>query len=138
MITKITTAENSYNVRIRIFVFWTCIGKYFRPRRATEILFYLCFKNCWNTRIKANEQYIKDVRSLIKNNRYFSNFEGCVWLIFALFLLLCWYTYLLYVYVDNISHFGLSVCFWQIKRLIVFWCALRFFTIRKHSKKKLY
>ena len=34
-----------------------------------------------------------------------------------------------YIYVDNISYFGLSVCFWQMKSLNVFWCALRFSTI---------
>ena len=42
------------------------------------------------------------------------------------------------IYVDNISHFGLSVCFWQIKRLVVFWCALRLFPIRKNGSKKLF
>ena len=41
------------------------------------------------------------------------------------FFLLYWYTCLLYVYVDNISHLGLSVCFWQIKRLVVF-CLIKF------------
>ena len=28
-------------------------------------------------------------------------------------------------YVDYISHFEMPVCFWQIKKLVVFWCALR-------------
>ena len=33
----------------------------------------------------------------------------------------------------HISHFLLSVCFWQIKRgLVVFWCALRFFYIHTY------
>ena len=54
---------------------------------------------------------------------------------FHIFVLLCWHTCLLYIYVDNISHFGLSVCFWQIKGLVVFWCALQFFTIRKNGSK---
>ena len=40
------------------------------------------------------------------------------------------------IYFDNISHFGLSVDFWQIKSLVVVWCALRFFTIRKNRSKK--
>ena len=40
-------------------------------------------------------------------------------------------------YVDNVSHFGLSVCFWQMKRLVVFWCALRFFTIQKYGSKNV-
>ena len=44
----------------------------------------------------------------------------------------------IYGYADNISHFGMSVCFWQIIRLIVFWCALRFFTIRKNGSKELH
>ena len=42
----------------------------------------------------------------------------------------CWYTCLLYIYVDNISHFWLSVYFWQIKRFLVFQCGLRSFTIQ--------
>ena len=28
------------------------------------------------------------------------------------------------VHVDNISHFELLICFWQIKKLVVFWCAM--------------
>ena len=35
------------------------------------------------------------------------------------------------MYVDNISHFGLPVWFWQTKRIVVLRKALRFFTIRK-------
>ena len=26
------------------------------------------------------------------------------------------------IYIDSISDFGLSVCFWQIKNLVLFWC----------------
>ena len=37
------------------------------------------------------------------------------------------------IYSDNISHFGLSVCFRQIKRLVVFWCIFRFFAIQKKN-----
>ena len=37
-------------------------------------------------------------------------------------ILLCWYTWLLYTRVDNIIiRIALSVCFWQIKMLVVFW-----------------
>ena len=34
--------------------------------------------------------------------------------------------YMSAIYAENISHFVLSVYFWQIKRLVVFWCAFRF------------
>ena len=40
------------------------------------------------------------------------------------------------LYVDNISHVGLSVCFWQIKRLVLFWCALRFFCFSKKMDQR--
>ena len=36
------------------------------------------------------------------------------------------------IYVDSISHFGLSVCFWQIKRLV---CVLVCFSIFFYSQK---
>lgn len=35
-------------------------------------------------------------------------------------------------FLANVSHFGLSVCFWQRTRSVVFICALRCFTIRKN------
>ena len=38
------------------------------------------------------------------------------------------------IHVDHISHFVLSVCIWQIKRFVVFWCALWFFTSKKWIK----
>ena len=57
---------------------------------------------------------------------------------FFAFLCVFWYTSLLYTtYVDNINLFELLICFWQIKRLLVFWCALRIYTIRKSGSKKL-
>ena len=72
-----------------------------------------------------------------KNNRYFP-ISWITYIRFSHFcFLLYWYTFLLYIYVDNIGHFGLSVCFWQIKRLVVFWCALRFFTISKKWIKEI-
>ena len=57
----------------------------------------------------------------LKHNRYFQ----------ILCILHFFFCYV--IYVDNISHFGLSVCFWQLKKLVVFWCPLRFFTM--YSKK---
>ena len=39
---------------------------------------------------------------------------------------------------DNVSHFELSVYFWQIRRLAVLWWALRFFTIWRNGTKKLF
>ena len=64
-------------------------------------------------------------------------FKSCVlsmfdFLIFFSVMLL----HMAVIYFDNISHFGLSVCFKEIKRLIVFCCVLRFFTFRKNRSKK--
>ena len=40
------------------------------------------------------------------------------------------------IYVDNISYFGSTVCFWQINIIFVFWCTLWFFSIRKSNGSK--
>ena len=42
------------------------------------------------------------------------------------------------IYVNNISHFRLSVCFCQIKTIVVFWCALRFLLFEKNSFSERY
>ena len=47
--------------------------------------------------------------------------------IFAFFSVMLVHISVIRVYVDNISHFVVSVCFWQLKRLVVFWCVHRFF-----------
>ena len=39
------------------------------------------------------------------------------------------------IYADNISHCVLSICFWQIKILVEFWCALRLFIIQRNCIK---
>ena len=62
------------------------------------------------------------------------NFRELRMIDFCIFLLV--HSSVIFVYVDNFSHFGLSVCFWHKKRLIVFWCALRFFTIQKNGSRK--
>ena len=71
-----------------------------------------------------------------KNNRYFQiSWVSYVWLSHFFSVMLARMSV---IYVDNISHFGLSVCFWQMKRLVVFRCTLRIFTIRKNGSQKLY
>ena len=67
-----------------------------------------------------------------KNNRYFQ----ISWVIYLRFSHFFCYVVL---YFDKISHFGLSVCFWLIKRLVSnthhnVW----FFTIWKNGSKKLH
>ena len=76
------------------------------------------------------------IRGVLKLSSIFSNFVSYVCSIFALFSVML--VHMSIIYIDNISHFRWSVYFWQIKRLVVFWCALRFFTIRRNGSKKLY
>ena len=64
-----------------------------------------------------------------KNNHYFQ-ISWVTYVRFSHFFSVM-LVYMSVIYVDNISHFGLSVCFWQIKMLVVFWCALRFFCYSK-------
>ena len=37
--------------------------------------------------------------------------------------------YISVLYVDNVSHFELSVCFWKLKNLVLFWWAVLFFLL---------
>ena len=59
----------------------------------------------------------------------FLNFVSYICSISAFFSVIL--VYMSVIYVDDISHFGLSVYFWQIKSLVVFWYTLPFFIIRK-------
>ena len=82
-----------------------------------------------------NMQASTYIRGVIKNNRYFK----ISWAMYVRFSLFFFSNILLHMsvsYVDNISHFALSVCFRQIKRLIVFWCALRFFFLFKKMSQR--
>ena len=68
-------------------------------------------------------------------NRYFQ-ISGVAYVRFSdFFSVMLVHMSFIYEHVDSISHFEVSVCFWQIIRLVVFWCALRFFTIRKSGSK---
>ena len=48
------------------------------------------------------------------------------------FFLLCWW-FTSVIYFKYISHFGLSVLFLADEKVTRFWCALRFFNIRKNG-----
>ena len=56
------------------------------------------------------KQLIQHTRGVIKKKPLFSNFVSYVCSFFALYCVML--VHMSDIYVDNISHFGLSVCFW--------------------------
>ena len=85
----------------------------------------------------------KDINNILSiYHRICTRCEQKITVVFKFLLELRMFVFriLFFSYIDSIMPALLDfVCFWKIKRkFVVFWCALRFFTIPKNGSKKLY